>query len=538
MDGGSRQEEMAERIKREIKDKAQLRREERAMNTSPGGPSIEKVFNQSKPASESPKCLPTPICEGITKTPNAVVQVPLDMPDVLLPDSQVSERMPVDGSDTVMLMFYIDNLLPFMFPYYRPSLVEGGRAWVHEVIMRSPIIRQTAFCLCSYFYSIAQGWKGHADGWDIVLRQTNEAFVMLGQALQIINNAGVSDHLHGAVRILASIMQLQCFEIAILSFENCQAHLNAAIALVHQLLGHNSSSETVPPRARFDSVLERLGHTSMAGVSHNFEIPRGEHVAFRFSTTLLLWHDIMASIVLQEEPRLHDYHYDLLSDRHGPPALNLEAVIGCRNWVLLHIGLISALDAWKQRCKRAGTLDLAELVHRANIVKESMEVHHTRLVAELSRAPEQSNESSDIFGSYSEMRANTAPNQTFIVTRIWVHAASLYLYTVVSGWQTASPDVRYHVGRILDLLTYQLQSRSLLRTVVWPFCVAGCLAEPSQEQYCRGLVEELQPASIFATVHKALEIMENVWRNRGEADAANRDISTCLRSQGDLVLLL
>lgn len=73
---------------------------------------------------------------------------------------------------------------------------------------------------------------------------------------------------------------------------------------------------------------------------------------------------------------------------------------------------------------------------------------------------------------------------------------------------------------------------------MWPFCVAGCLAEPAQEAHLREMVESLQPPSVFGTVRKALEIMENVWRNRDVGDFANCDLATCFRGQGDLVLLV
>jgi hypothetical protein len=106
----------------------------------------------------------------------------------------------------------------------------------------------------------------------------------------------------------------------------------------------------------------------------------------------------------------------------------------------------------------------------------------------------------------------------------------------VSGWQPASVHVRYHVTHIIDLLKCQ-KSPVLLRTMVWPFCVAGCLAEPDQEAFFRGMVEVLQPPSIFGTVHKAHEIMENIWRDR-DTDVATRDFATCFRVQGEVVLLV
>ncbi|EXJ69829.1 uncharacterized protein A1O5_06901 [Cladophialophora psammophila CBS 110553] len=54
------------------------------------------------------------------------------------------------------------------------------------------------------------------------------------------------------------------------------------------------------------------------------------------------------------------------------PSIDLEAISGCRNWVLLQISEIAALDAWKQGCKRAGALDVVELVGRAGPIKDTL----------------------------------------------------------------------------------------------------------------------------------------------------------------------
>ncbi|KAI0138570.1 hypothetical protein F4776DRAFT_670461 [Hypoxylon sp. NC0597] len=104
--------------------------------------------------------------------------------------------------------------------------------------------------------------------------------------------------------------------------------------------------------------------------------------------------------------------------------------------------------------------------------------------------------------------------------------------------QPASCDVRYHVGQIIGLLAYWVSPPELLRTAVWPFYVAGCLAEPAQEAHFRGMVNALQPSNVFSTVRKVFEIMENAWRNRDVEEAANSDFATCFRNQGDLVLLV
>ena len=111
-------------------------------------------------------------------------------------------------------------------------------------------------------------------------------------------------------------------------------------------------------------------------------------------------------------------------------------------------------------------------------------------------------------------------------------------FIYLSLYPDGSPPTRRAVSlsEVIELLKRQ-RSPALLRTMVWPHCVTGWLAEPAQEAHLRGMVEVLQPSSIFGTAHKALEIMENVWRNRN-TDVTNRDLATCFRIQGDLVLLV
>ncbi|KAF1841394.1 uncharacterized protein K460DRAFT_379483 [Cucurbitaria berberidis CBS 394.84] len=550
MDGGVRQEEMAERVKSEVKEKGYLRREERAVHVSVDQVSaaeatiddVEMIFPIA------PKCLPNPICassrttdtrsNGAEPYTEASTTSPLRPVDCLLLEKDPKESMILGGSDTILLMFYLEYLLPLLFPFYRPSVLEGGRAWILEMMTRSPVIRQTAFCQSSYFFSLARG-TGDGDGdvhWETLLAQTRDAFEMLRQALRIIDGAGIAEHLHGAVRILASIMQVQRFEVAILCFDNCQAHLNAAVALFKQLL---DSPGVTDPNSSFKAVLTGLGPSSWIPLAPSVEMPSPEQAAFRFSSALLVLDDIIASTVLQEPPKLYEYHRSLLSNIDGnDPAINLEAIVGCQNWVLLEIGEIVVLDAWKVQCRRAGVLDVMELVHRATSIKVSLESQLARLETDPLCVSKESNSLLDVFAFDHGRHTRSLASQSNLVTRVWAHAALIYLSVVVPGWQPASVDVYYHVSRAVELIRHQISPPELLRTMVWPLCVAGCLAEPSHEAHFRGLVEALQPPSVFGTLRKALEIMENVWRNRDSEDASSRDLAMCFRSQGDLVLLI
>ena len=544
MDDGVRQEEMAKRLKIEVKEKAPRRHGERAVLVS------DDRISADGAAQRLPEDLGTPPC-GLLKATSDEHNTGME----LCPEASTTrlqrrfncahtskdarEGIAFGRSDTVLITFYLEYVLPFLFPFYRPSPLQGGRAWILEMMISSPVVRQATLCQSSYFFSLARGKVTHSPLWETVLTQTRDAFEVLRQALQIINSSDIAEHLDGAIRIMAGIMQVQRFEITVLSFDNCQAHLNAALALFRQLLDCTETVEPAGASSRFNALISRLGPSPYILPSQLVRVPSAEQAAFHFSSALLIFDDIIASTALQEQPRLYEYHGSLLNNIDGTDSfINLGAVVGCQNWALLHIGEISVLDAWKQRCKRAGNLDVMELVHRAAAIKDSLVAHLTRLETDPVLIPKEGSSLLDVFTAHCCHETETTASQSFLITRVWAHAALLYLFVVVSGWQPASVDVRHHVGRIVELLTHQIWPPALLRTMVWPFCVAGCLAEPAQEAYFRGMVEVLQPPGVFGTARKALEIMENVWRNRNAGDAASRDLATCFRSRGDLLLLV
>jgi hypothetical protein len=537
MDGAKRQEEMLERLKREVKENAYLRRGERAIRTSAPitpGSELEVVLTQEAVATSNSN-------HGlhnvqITKRCSLVPSLELPRGPDCTRTTKDARSIDFPRCCTNQFMFYLEDLFPFLFPFYRPSLLEGGRAWILEMMISSPVVRQATLCQSSYFFSLARGTEISDVDWERVLAQTKDALGMLRKSLQVIGSSDITEHLHGAVRIMASIMQVQRFDIAVLSFENCQTHLNAALALVKRLLeGSGPTIEPARSSSSFYTVMTSLGPPSwIQGV----QIPSAEQAAFSFSSALLILDDIVASTVLQEQPKLYEYHRGLLNSVDGAePPINLEHVIGCQNWVLLQIGETAVLDAWKQQCKRDGNLDMMQLVHRATAIKDTLEAHLTRLESDLVAPPRHGG---SLFDFFKTDYCLPSANQSSLVTRVWAHAALIYHFVVVSGWQPTSVDVRYHVGRITELLSNQISSPGLLRTMAWPFCVAGCLAEPAQEVHLRAMVQALQPSSIFGTVRKAFEIMENVWRKRNTGDTASRDLAACFRNQGntDLVLLV
>lgn len=545
MDGGARQERMAEEVKCNVKENAHRRRGQHSVNIFSAQPSISSGTQDGLDFVPQEVSFARQLAIPEVSTASAVESnIHQKASSSTSPDNDWRQSDSVnrwskqlDRPDSILISFYLENLFPFFFPFHQPS---GGRSWLLELILNSPVVRQATLCQSSYYISLAQDASDGNGAWERVLAQTKDAFGVLGQALKVINEQGITqEHRHGAVRILTSIMQLQRFEVALLSFNNCRAHLNAAVALFQQLLESESqdTDQLASARVLFDCVLARLGPSSYTLLNHNIQVSSAEQTAFHFSSTLLVFQDIIASTVLQEPPQLYDYHDLFLGselDRTGS-TIDFQAVVGCENWVLIHIGQIAALDAWKQSCKRAGNLDMMQLVQRATPIKEALETNFARLETH-SESKTQDTEPLSLLHLFRAQRPQIDADQKLLVTRVWAHATLAYLSVVVSGWQPASPDLQLHVQKIINLL-HQTSPPGLLRIMVWPFCVAGCLAEPAQEIQFQRLAQALQPPSVFGTLHKALEITEEVWRSRGAAPQ-DRDLSTCFRSQGELVLLV
>jgi C6 transcription factor Pro1 len=110
------------------------------------------------------------------------------------------------------------------------------------------------------------------------------------------------------------------------------------------------------------------------------QVPSAEETSFRFSLSLSIFHDIIASTILQQPPQLLQFHDALLQEADGKkPIIDLEATFGCQNWVLYGIAQIASLDAWKQQRKDEGNLDVMELVGRASTIKDALTAKLARL---------------------------------------------------------------------------------------------------------------------------------------------------------------
>ncbi|KIM99294.1 hypothetical protein OIDMADRAFT_43237 [Oidiodendron maius Zn] len=523
MDGGFGQKEKAEEVKREVKSAAARRRGTLPMDVLE--PIAAEPDNDAGLATgglneqRASKCPPFP--------------GPLCVRDLAPSQYQALDRR--------FMMFYFDHFFPFLFPFYKPLLLEGGRSWIMELVVGNQAMWHTTLCLSTYFVSVAL--DGAISGpnvcktlaWEKLLKQMGVTFMMLHHNLEEVASSNTQDLIIKTSRIMGNIIQLQRFEISVGNFENCQKHLSAAITLLKQIFRAADNVIGDGELPTFYGVLSQMGRPLWAIKSQQSGAWSSDQAAFRFYSALLIVDDIIISTCTEEPPRLLEYHAQLLTNGGSPDErpLNLEDFIGCENWVMLQIGEISALDTWKKSIRKAGQLDTMELVARASAIKQALLGNLARLDA---AANTPKTHWLGLFTLYNDHLPPMPGGCTAFVTRVWAHAALLYLSVVVSGWQPGSAGVRENVVRVLALLE-QMPTPELLRTMVWPFCIVGCLAEPGEECRLRAMANALVPHRLFGAARKALEIMENVWKCR-DGLTIDTDFAACVCSLGYVSLLV
>ncbi|KAJ4354694.1 uncharacterized protein N0V89_006431 [Didymosphaeria variabile] len=372
--------------------------------------------------------------------------------------------------------------------------------------------------------------------WEKLLKQLGVIFTMLQRNLQAVGSANTQDLLVKTARIMGSIIQLQRFEISVGNFENCRKHLGAANSLFRQIFLAAENFIDGGELPDFCDVLDLMGHPLWAIGCQQRGAWNSDQAAFRFYSALLIVDDIIAGICMGETPELLQYHARLLTNGRGAdekPPLSLEDFIGCENWVILQLGEIAALDTWKRSYKKAGKLDMMELVARASAIQQTLLGNLARLDAAMDTP--QSNRLG-LFSVYNDQLPPMPGGCAVFVTRVWAHAALLYLAMSVSGWQPGSARIREYVTRVLVLLE-RMPAPELLRTMVWPYCLVGCLCEPAEEVRLRAMADALVPHRLFGAARKALEIMESVWKARDELNV-DTDFAACVRSLGYVSLLV
>lgn len=585
MDGGEKQNEMARRIKAEVRQGAESRRERQYIQVltlhedrmrldepedRPPPPMSQRSFgslrtnseqgdksgsdhdamgstpNTSPPSSsQSPPVCPDCATDGYVGLPLPATHE-FTVWNLLGIDNNKDRSIAVDV-ETDFTITFLDYVFPFLFPFYQPSVLEGGRSWLLAMLRSNTAFFHSGMSLSAYFFTmILKGGERHKICsqfiWNKLVGHVDTAVRTMQQDMEDLKRGqDGKPTIFQQGKTMESILQLLILEHSMARTNDWNVHLSAAMAIFQELFEeHGMTKEGKPDMV---AVIQALSRRSWIESTWTERVVwHCDQGAFRFYTATLLYTDIIASTCLESPPRLRNYHNIIVQeDVANPPSENIrmENFFGCQGWVFLAISDIAVLDAWKKENKARGSFCYHELMETGSLL-------HQRLQQGLARLERESFKKRH-FDITAVLRSYYRPDaahqmridEQISATRIWALATMAYLSVVVTGWSAATRTTTSSIAIAMQLL-YGISSPAVLRSLAWPFYVLGCLATKEQEQLFTHMATSMGPLLEFGTIGEALRIMKRVWemRDSGELDTENWDIAACSRVFGTYVLMI
>ncbi|KAF5001390.1 hypothetical protein FDECE_10953 [Fusarium decemcellulare] len=518
-------QKLARQIKIEIKQKAELRRERDYVNV---------LTLQNATLVED--AAPLTATHALIHTQETLSENARSSQGAIFPGEPGcdSEESP-DGMELELQITYLDQVFPFFFPFYHPSIVDGGRTWVLASLRGSTPLSHTAMSLSTYFIALVLGHKDDDQQgdctrtmWDKLASHLDAAIKAMQQAMGQLNVDEAGSSISQWTCLMEGVVQLLVFGTGMAKTTDGHIHIAAAASLFRQIIDVYGTKDATPD---LQLVLGIMNKPSLGFVASNYRTWNNEQCAFRFFVAVLLFVDIIASTVLGDTPQLYSYHPFLIHDgtdlQESEGLLRMEDFVGCPGWVLLLIADSTAIGAQRQR----GELGHFEIIEKCTYISKRLETGMVELRAD-SNAVGSSN---DLLIPHFNLAPGPAERNRHSL--IWAHAVQLYHFITASGWCEQHQSVRANVSIILSLLR-QVSSVAVLRNLSWPFCVAGCLATQDEENAFREIADVMGELRSFGTTSEALKIMEQIWKMRGQIDLATWNFTRCFSIFGSFPLLV
>lgn len=237
-----------------------------------------------------------------------------------------------------------------------------------------------------------------------------------------------------------------------------------------------------------------------------------DNTAIEFLLGAFISFDIISCASTRSSPFLTLDHEAIL-EKHE---INLQNIIGCENWVMILILEISKLDKWKKDTEKSHKLSVLELVKRGsqieNILRKNLDKIDYILPDKFKEDPRSK------------------------ITEIFALSALTYLYVVISGPHPELKEIKENVGKTITAFN-NLNDVRLLRNLVWPFCISGCLALDEQQTFFRQLISKADVTSMtLGTCMEAFKVVEECWMER-KTCSCSFDWVSAMNKRGFWVLL-
>lgn len=533
--------EFADQIKAQVKEKAESRREKSYVKVMPLG-RTKRERSGLKVAARTPKADKTEKEAQTSSSENEPSENDVPGAENVKSDRDVTDPVLLGVSNDIDLdldIIFLDYAFPFLFPFYRPSIFEGGRGWLLATLRNSMPLFHTAMGFSTYFFTlvmknVAVGRDEHEGCRRLIERKlTSHIDNAINSIRKGINDLHASPSpisVFGKAHLLEGVVQLLVFDTNIARTTEWSVHITAAVSLLKEIL------ELPEPRggiADLTSVFTMMQRPGWSTESPTHRMWNSDQSALRFHVAFIIFADIISATTLGDVPKLREYYPRLIKPRakaaHPSQVLELGDFVGCQGWILLLIAEIAVL---KER-KTSGRVLKEDLLFESNRIAADLQ----RGITSLNVGMQQPIANPVLPQAYVHPETLLQSIDTISVSLIWAHAALLYLLITAFGWREEDQDIQENVSSALHLLQ-QIQSPAILRSLTWPFFIAGCLATKSQEADCRQIAAKMGTLSAFGTLNEALRIMEKVWSTRGEKDEETWDFTFCFRMMGSIPLLI
>lgn len=441
-----------------------------------------------------------------------------------------------DDLDIDCEIIFLDHVFPFLFPFYHPSIFEGGRCWLLATLKSNRPLFHSAMSLSSYFFALILNEEGDEQH-GICNRQARDEFLShfdnATRSIRVdmadIGTSTSNVSIFEKTRLMSSIVQLLIFETCMSRTMELDVHMAAATALLSDVLEMYGTGDS---GTSLYQVLAMMGKPGGMTVLSNCRVWNMDQAAFRFFVAFLLYVDIVSSTTKGNAPRLRKYHAPLLDCGNEScttySSLQFESFIGCQGWILL---LLSDAVTLVSRRHEGEISSLEMLIEGSQIAHKLQEG-----ITNLKKCPTCSPKCAGFLHPYLSLESVYPTMESILHSQIWAHAASIYLFVSLSGWQPDHEAVRDAVEATLCLLQ-RVSSPAMLHNLAWPFCVAGCLASRRQEDAFREIASRLGSLIAFGTFKDALCLVEKVWQMREQMDIDDWDFTRCFEVLGVRALL-
>ncbi|EXM14106.1 hypothetical protein FOTG_17466 [Fusarium oxysporum f. sp. vasinfectum 25433] len=517
MDGGYKQKQKAKLVKAQVVQGATSRRAKgfafqvQSLQQEYGSPAIELHEAPSEDTSSSLREPATWVTSDSTAT-----------------FARAAHPTNQKETDDFLTSLYLDTVFPHLFPLYCPATFAGGRTWLLKAILEQPAIYHTVISISAYYFTLllardaSQTLRTPCEQqvWDTLELHMNCSLKIIQAEMTAFNKLSWSkEDAVKQARLLGAIVQQLIFDTAMAQGANWNLHLIAALGLFRDIIETHCQADGI---FNLEAFLQTVAPRSSIfdGLKLYIRPWSEDQNSFRFFAAFLIYADVISGVMGGTPPKLQPYHGMLIADepvRDDPQvtALETEEFIGCQGWVLAVLGQVSSIDA-------------SQSAREDNVFHEREE-RDREIIAEMKMKLQ-------IGLTDAQVDSQTDPTAVQ-VQQAWIHGAMLYLLIVEQQCRPLQTETKNHVQFIAKMVGSPACQVSL-RSIMWPFFMAGVLAGQEDEIIFTEAVSKLGPLKAFGSAKEALSLLERAWLARDETPRHDWRLSDCFGGEDRYGLLV